>query len=252
LEDNPALGNDPAKQFYITGIPKLDRLCHANRTDGESFLASHALSTYIPTIFIGSHYTPESLLLSMTPEFVERICARFAENNNVIVMGHGRLWRQDGIPVNVELSSRLKLLESTYPNFRFLPSLDDTVGFLQAADVFIGDNSSIFVEYCIVDKPIALFRTPGVDFGSLEVQHLYESASQVFSDLEGVESIIIGALGGLDNKQEKRKEVTDFFVAQQGRSTEYIVNILEKLGRINGPKSSSWDKVIKLSREEMR
>ena len=123
-------------------------------------------------------------------------------------MGHQLLWKShDGSNVTSNLFNNLKDLEIKFDNLVFLPSIESTQNILLSADLFIGDNSSFFIECCVVDTPI-LFYESGVKFYDNEVYSLYKNASVSFSENKELNNLINTSL---ENpyvlKKEDRKSV---------------------------------------------
>jgi CDP-glycerol glycerophosphotransferase (TagB/SpsB family) len=234
-----------SKQFFISGLARIDSLVNSPSNLRNVFLQGLNCDSSKKTIVVSSHWTPKSLFLSLGVNIVKAICG-VGNNYNILVMGHCHLWSDK----KSELYTSIKKLEGHYDNLRFLPYIVDTVGLLRSGDLFIGDNSSIFIEFCLMDKPILFFDNPDFTFSDEKVGALFKNASISFTDESEIVDQIEGVLFNPDTKQQQRKQVADHFLSRRGTATKYIIDIIEQLGRVSGPNSSAWDRVEKISKSE--
>jgi len=241
--NNYALGT-LAKQFFISGFPKLDKLFDDQEKKEKPLIIDSGLDFSIKTIVLASHWNPKSLFNAFDIKIINTLCR--IKKYNVIATGHYKLWYE-----KPELYKEFEELAIKYDNFCFLPNVTDNTPLLNSADLFIGDNSSIFIEFCIMDKPILFFDHPDLEFMDPDVKTLYERASFSFSSLDNLDDLVQTAIHHPEEHKANRKKVVDNFLFRIGNSTKYTIDIIEKLGRISGPNSKEWHKVVELSKEEM-
>lgn len=231
------------KAFFISGFPKLDRYikntCLRNTQDEQI-----ELNPENKTIVIASHWNPRSLLKTFGTDLVKEIIN--AKNRyNIILTGHGNLWQNSST-----LYSELKDLDATQPGFHFLPNVSSNYYLLKNADVFIGDTSSIFIEFCLFDKPIVFFEHKDFIFSNSTVAKLYRSASTRFYKLSELPGIINESLE-FDNLKDQRKQVVQHFLSNLGNAASYTIDIIEKLSGTNMPIFPSYRRIKRLSKKEL-
>ena len=120
-----------------------------------------------------------------------------------------------------------------------------TVSAIKIADFFIGDNSSFFVESCLVDKPIFFYNHQNCEFLNQKVGLLYKKSAVNFSTIKDLINGFDKVIKDGDVLAGNRKKVVDFFLFQPGKVTSYIVKSLKVMGRSSGPKSRSWRRVLR-------
>lgn len=237
--------DDNSKKSFISGFPKIDWLANSSKKIGEDFLIELGLDIKKQTVVLASHWNPKSVFNSLRSDIVENLCSN-TSNLNFIATGHGNLWRDNDF-----LYQEFFKKEEVYKNYRFLPNLLDTVPLLKCADLFIGDNSSIFIEFCLMDKPILFFDHPEFEFKNSTVGSLYKNASTCFSTINNLYEVVNAEIINLDQHKLARKKVVEHFLSRVGQSSKYTIDIIERLGRVSGPKSKNWNRVIDLSNSEM-
>lgn len=220
------LSQPKVKQSIITGFARSDDLALATVKDRNDFLSKYNLNLENKNIVISSHWNEKSLFCTLGGEFVRGLCQKYPLMN-VLVMGHGNLWRDQNSP----LFGHLKAIEKKHSNCCFLPNLADSKGLLKSGDVFIGDNSSIFIEYCMMNKPILFFDNPTFVFDDAEVGALFKSSSVSFSTAEDVIEGVEKVLSLPDDLSKNRNAVVNHFLSNVGSASENILNTLEALGK---------------------
>ena len=213
-----------AKQCIVTGMPKIDRLLNSTKEQGLDFLTSLALNPKSKTIVVSSHWTEKSLFRTLGVSFVGQICALYPEFN-ILVMGHGNLWRNH----KGKLFCEMKKIEQEYDKCRFLPNLESTVGLLRAGDLFVGDNSTFLIEYCMMAKQILFFDNPELTFDDMYVWQLYKSASLPFSTEDELVQVIQTALELPDNLNKNRSALVGHFQENLGHAVEAVIDTVEQL-----------------------
>ena len=238
--------------FLTTGFAKADGIVNLQLSSVErnKIYENFKLRPDFKNVVIFSHWTPKSLLSNFNAEDLEQLCVKFPEYN-FIAMGHQLLWENhDGSDRKNGLFDELKELESKQVNFSFTPKLKETIELLKIADFFIGDNSSFYIEACLVNKPIYFYDHPEFNFSMPEVGSLYKAASVSFSNpLELLNRFSLNE-NEPDLYERNRKEVVDHFLYKPGLATDYMIESLKEMGRVSGPESRSWSKVVEYCRKE--
>jgi len=240
------------KQLLVTGFSRSDLLVNnsLSTVDKKTTLKELKLNPDFQTIVINSHWTENSLLKSLGAEFINYVCEAFPKHN-VIVLGHQLLWKNhDGSERKSVLFDNLKHLEVKADNLTFIPCIDDMRDVLLTADLFIGDNSSFFIECCQVDTPF-LYYESGMKFNSDQVYSIYKHASFSFSHCEELDCLINNALESPNLLRKERALAVEHFLYQPGHVTEYIISSLKEMGRVSGPSSKRWSNVVDHCRREM-
>lgn len=250
---DPGLIRSKTKIFFVTGFPKLDDQSRRTRSKGEAFLEALKLPIDRKTIVLGSHWKSKSLLSSLKANVVEALL-ELGPEFNILIMGHENLWRRSFSEGSAPsgLRQNIEAFAARHKNIRFLPLLEETNGLVQSADRFLVDNSSIFVEFCVADKPILFFDHPEFVFGNQQVGDLFKAATYAFSTASDVTTLAELALSEPNRHVAERKAVVDFFTYNLGGVSSYIANLLAEMGRTSGPKSHRWHIISALSKREMK
>ncbi len=236
------------KLFFATGFPKLDSLYNGKYSRDQT-LGSFNLSPARKTILISSHWTPTSLLATWQEKIVQSL-VNIAADYNIIVTAHPKLWKinsSDGFNGKI-LWKKLKEIEESNANIRVTQS-SNSLSLLNATDLLICDNSSIRVEYGILDRPALLFKHPDFQFFSPVTQNLYEDSSSCFSSLENFQNLVQHTLEHPMEKTSGQLALRDHFLHNPGNAAKCISTIIEKTGRISSPNSPAWKKAVKLSKQ---
>lgn len=239
-------------QIVVSGRPFTDAYFHVDKPEKIKFLEKHGLDPIKKTIVVGSHFREKSLFSTLGLPFIEALCEK-NRDCNVIFMGHGRLWNTVFGSKNNEAAYQTLLgLDESNPSFKFLPKLLDSMELVNSGDLFVIDNSSFFIECCIVDKPVLFFDHPDFVFGEQEVGELYKNASFCFSKISEAAELITTAIEKPGLHTAERKKVRDFFLANQGHATKVIVDLIDEVGRISGPGTSKWRRLEKVCQDSLR
>ena len=241
------------KQVLVTGFAKMDPLVNNNYTakDKFNFLRELKVDHEKKVIVLYSHWTDKSLFNTLGSSLACFLCKHFHEYN-ILVLGHELLWREhDGSDRKNPLFQELQLLGNRYDNCTFLPFITNLYMLQYSTDLVIGDYSSLFVEYCLVDKPI-LFFDSGLFFDNPFVYDLYKDASFTFAQLEELKTLIPRAMGNPSYHREERKRLVEHFLYRPGHAGEYITHSLRKMGRVSGPNSRNWKRVVDYCESECR
>jgi CDP-Glycerol:Poly(glycerophosphate) glycerophosphotransferase len=233
--------------YLVTGSAKSDDLVNLKMSDGEknTLLEKLRINSERKNVVIYSHWTKTSFLNNFQVSNIESLCLKYPDYN-FITLGHQRLWKNyDGVEIKGQLFDGLEELAERVGNFYFIPRPEMVMGTIKIADFFIGDNSSFFVESCLVDKPIFFYNHQRCDFLNPVVGLLYKKSAISFSTINDLIDGFDKVIKDGDILAENRKEVVDFFLFQPGKVTDYIVRSLKVMGRSSGPNSKSWHRVLR-------
>ncbi|NOX32293.1 MAG: hypothetical protein GXP56_00950 [Deltaproteobacteria bacterium] len=250
----PWLEERKNKAFFVTGFPKVDTYFTSIKSGRVNFLQTLGLSPEKKTIVIFSHWTENSLFRNKGFELVKKLISS-DKNYNIIINGHEKLWFDpgsvNGPTASSNLYDSLAVMEKEHSNLCFLPVVKDLKPLLESGDLFIADYSSVFIECCIMDKPILFFHHPDFIFMNEQVGKLYMGAAFNFNQPEGICDLCTKALEYKNLHKEQRHMVVDFFFDNKGTSAQYIADLLVDMGRVYGPKSFGWKRVKQLSRQNL-
>lgn len=231
------------KSFFISGFPKLDGYVN-NALLTKNQDQPIELNPKYKTIVIASHWNPKSLLNTFGADLVKGIV--YSESRyNIIITGHGNLWQNSPTIYN-----ELKKLDESLPYFHFLPNVSSNYFILKNADIFIGDTSSIFIEFCLFDKPIIFFEHKDFVFSNTTVEKLYRAASiklEILADLPGIIELALIS----DNLSDQRKQVVQHFLSKIGNAASYTIDVIEKLSGTMMPVFPSYRRIKRLSKKEL-
>ena len=167
--------------------------------------------------------------------------ARAYPDYNVIQTGHpwvslesSRVDDNSG----AQLLDALANVQEQYPNARFAPT-SDVEPLLAAADLMVGDHSSVMTSYSLLDRPILFYCPSGSEFVNGEFLELYRDASHAF---ENTDELLVSsklALAYPDQKSEGRARMRNTFYANQGHAANAAARTLVDLGRIGSSKRKS-------------
>ena len=242
------------KEILVTGAIKSDTLVssYPHGPSREEIIEKNNLMRFRKIVFIYSHWKPPALLNNLSDKEIERLCLEYP-NYAFLVAGHPLLWLDhDGTDRRNPLFDSLIILSQRVNNLVFLPIGSDHSGMAKAADYFIGDSSSFFVEACIINRPILFFDNPCFRFEDAMVERLFKNASTTFTNIEELISSLATVISNPDHHQIARKKVADYFTYQPGNVVNYIVKSLLTMGRVSGPRSRSWIRIRRYCEQERR
>lgn len=208
----------------VSGFCKADSFALSESLNSEKSALSKPKQNKNINIVLTSHFRKESLLQHFGIEVINTIM-HCRENISLVVLGHAVLWRN-----NEALFQQIKALAEKNNKIVFLPDLGDNTPILESANVFIGDYSSIFFEFCIIDKPILRFEHPQFEFGNIEIGDAYRDASMTFTKLSEIPNLIEQAIQLPSLQSSSRQNVVKKFVPNIGDASKIIADTLEQLG----------------------
>ncbi len=249
-----ALPESCDKNAYLTavcGSTKVDAIRSYSGPGRDEVLQDLGLSPENKTLVVFSHWTPKSLLKTLGRSLLDSV-AGCETDYNVIVTGHRMLWQSDqGEARNPELRGDIEAACEAYPNIRFLPCFESISPLLYCSDVLMVDNSSAFMECCIMDRPILFFDHPKMVFQDLQLQEWYREASDSFSTAEEVPGLLEAVLANPGKKSPERTHVLEQCVGKPGSTAGRILELVETLGRVSGRQSPNWEKAVARGRERL-
>ena len=199
------------------------------------------LSPYYPTWYL-YHLGLSYHLTGQYEKAIETLLA-YRSDVNVVLLGHEKFWRdaRDGSnPRAAGVAQEIQALAEREARLKFFPCAADQAPYLALADVFVCDNSSAFVECLLFDRPILFFDHPEFEFVDENVGEAYRSAGEKFSDCQQLAGGLRGALSGPDTGAQDRERALQYLLSRRGCATDFLVDLIVRLGRVSGPQSLRW------------
>jgi len=234
------------RAFFAVGFPKSDALVRGDY-DRAATLASLGLQQR-PTILITSHWQPAATV-RILGDAPLRLLATAFPGNNVIQTGHPWLWEPNrDIPADWqrELTARLRDVESSHPNARFVQT-SDVEPLLAAADLLVADHSSVMTTFSLTDRPIVFFDNPQMEFCIAEFHDLFRRASHTFSQPEEIAPACRAALAGPQARAAGRRAMRETFYANPGHAAEAAAHVLASIGSVCSVRSPKWARILAMS-----
>jgi CDP-glycerol glycerophosphotransferase (TagB/SpsB family) len=234
------------KAFFPIGFPKDDSVL-GNSYDRDTLLKNLNLRDR-PTILITSHWQDVSILRTFGSN-IFRTLAKAMPDHNIIQTGHPWLW-QPNKKLSAEwcdtLTSECLEIEDSHENALFLPDMS-VEPLLFIADLLVADHSSVMTTYALLDRPIAFFDNPDLDFAIKQVYELYLDASSPFRNLEQLVDVCERAINNPDDKKMGRKTMRESFHSNYGMAGKAAADILRSIGCICSTNSKKWKTVMTMS-----
>ena len=208
------------------------------------------------TILITSHWTPHALCRTFRAGLLQAV-AEVMPDCNVIQTGHNQLWceRQQVAGGNffdgAVLWQELKSIEQRYPHVRVIEA-PNVLPLLNAADLFVGDMSSVLVEFACLDRPMLFFDNGKYVFHDKAVYAQYLAAAAPFRSIEEAVALCRVHLAQPDLHQAGRQQIVQHNLDHLGNAAQTAVDVLLALGRLCSPKSKRWQKAVALSEKMMQ
>ncbi|GAB4178062.1 MAG: hypothetical protein OHK0026_06540 [Rhodocyclaceae bacterium] len=235
------------RAFFPIGFPKSDALVRG-AYDAARTLARLGLPAR-RTILITSHWKTGSTLRVLMEQPLRALAAAMPDAN-VIQTGHPWLWEPNrDIPAEWqrELMERIRCVESAHPNARFVRT-GDVEPLLGAADLLVGDYSSVMTTYSLTDRPIVFFDNPQVEFYLPAFRDLFRNACHVFSQPADLVPACLAALAQPQARAGGRRAMRETFYANPGHAAQEAARVLAAIGSVCSVHSPKWQRVIELSR----
>lgn len=244
----PDLVDSTAFRGVVVGVPKIDGYRSSSEPERSLSLGGLGLDPKRKTLVVTSHWAPKGLFPSLGRQAIDAL-RRHPGGLNLIVLGHEKLWRDADAGLDAgakELSAYLESLADSDPLVVFVPFAPDQVPYLALADVLVCDNSSAFVECLSFDKPTLFFDHPQFRFADPRVGDAFRSAGRVFCSGETLAVGLAAILAGGDQFAGARARSLDFLISRRGQATAFVVDLLERMGRVSGPRSLRWRRACRL------
>jgi CDP-glycerol glycerophosphotransferase (TagB/SpsB family) len=168
---------------------------------------------------------------------------------NIVQTGHPWLWQPThNVPVDWQhgLLAAIKEVEARYPNVRFVQT-SDVEALLAAADLLVGDYSSVMTSYSLLDRPIVYFDNPDFEFTFAELKDIFVGASHSFAAIDELVPACRAALSDPTAKAEGRARMRTVFCAHEGHSAAYMAGLIHSIGRVSTTRESGWERVRDLA-----
>jgi len=218
--------------FTSVGCPALDALARGE-LPRDAELARLGLPIDRPSVLALSTWSKESLFGSSGADAVRALAERLP-HVSVIATGHSLLWaREPG------LEEALVALARRHENLRFVRTTN-AIPLLAAADVLVGDHSSILPMFSVLGRPIVRFASERHWFHDDEVRAVYEAASLPFRRPEEAPERVEEALRRADELRPLVEGMRDYFFDHIGRSAERARDALLALGAASSTASPRW------------
>ena len=231
------------RAFFPVGFPKNDAL-YRREHDRKALLESLRLPDRT-TLLITSHWQKSSILRRLGAEPFRRLTQAFPDYN-VIQTGHPWLWQPNhNVPAQWQhaLLEELREVEMHHGHARFIQS-SDVESLLAAADLLVGDYSSVMTTYSLLDRPIVYFDEPNFEFAIPELKNVFVNAAHTFNQIDELILACRTALSNPEDKAPGRAVMRATFNANEGRAGEYMANLIRHIGRTCTPLGMRWERVL--------
>lgn len=234
------------RAFFPVGFPKNDAL-YRGEQDRKALFKRLGLPDRT-TLLITSHWQKSSTLRRLGAEPFRQLAQSFPDCN-VIQTGHPWLWQPNhDVPAGWQhaLLEDMQHVEKHHSHTRFIQT-SDVESLLAAADLLVGDYSSVMTTYSLLDRPIVYFAEPDFEFAIPALRDVFVNAAHTFSRVDELVPACRAALGNPADKAPGRAVMRATFNANEGRAGEYMGGIIQKIGRVCRTGSAGWQRVIALA-----
>jgi len=235
--------------FFPVGFPKSDAL-YQKRFDRGDVLSKLNLPNRT-TILITSHWQKQGILRYLSDGPLRKLALAFPDYN-IIQTGHPWLWQNNhNIPEEwrKDLLNQFEELGRRYGNVRFVQT-SNVETLLCAADLLVGDSSSVMTTYSLMDRPIVFFDNPSYQFATPELKQIFMNASHPFSRMGDLVCAAREALSNPEIKAEGRAQMRSAFYAHEGRSAAYMAGLIRSIGHVSSVYSPAWNEVVELANNQ--
>jgi len=122
---------------------------------------------------------------------------------------------------------------------------------LAAADLLVGDYSSVMTSYSLLDRPIVFFDKPDFEFTFADLKDVFTGASHPFAHIDELVSACRAALSDPKVKAEGRARMRSVFCAHEGKSAAYMADLIHAIGRVSSTRESGWESVRTLAKHSV-
>jgi hypothetical protein len=221
------LGEAVRPWLIVTGQPKIDALVHGSY-DRAAYLSGLGLDPARKTVLVASHWRPESLFRSGDLRPLRD--ALLVGDVNVIVTAHHLLFATERVDWSggIDWLSRLQRLFNG-PRMRVLARVQDNRPMLAAADVLIGDHSSLHLEYATLQRPMIIYWARSYGSPDPVMDALLRATADVVDTTAPIPALLDQALANpvIDAAPRRRmlKRALDYVGESAKRVAEVIENI---------------------------
>jgi hypothetical protein len=212
----------------LVGYPKVDALaadCAGPRVPASSL----GLDASRPTAIFAPTFSPASALNQAGEAIVETL---LTSGCNVIVKLHDRSLDPDP-RYSGGVDWRQRLARYAGPQF-LLAGSGDSTPFVLASDLMVTDHSSIGFEFCVLDRPLIVYDTPGlVEAARINRSKvaLLRSAAAVTGSPSGLrEAVRLALASPSERSAERRKAAAEVFYrpgGATGRALRVVYDLLQ-------------------------
>ena len=190
-------------------------------------------------MLVSSHWTPDGILRTFGGGILDAL-APLAGACEIVQISHANLWEDpqfDSYDPKTRWSSQKGFssawirdaLDARHKVGKAKVLYDvESPDPLMAADLLIGDHSSIVIEFSMFDRPILFYDVPK-RFFDRRTYDLYIEASWSFRRADGVGRLVRHALSNPSDKKAGRQRLSAHFNYNIGGATEAVVNAIAGL-----------------------
>ncbi len=234
--------NGRQEQLVHLGFPRCDYFFHTPRTKDIADIVSGKYIIWLPT-FRGhknklrndapnSPYNHIGIPLFYSVEKLSSFNA-FLKDNDIHILYKPHPVQDLGVLKGEKMSN----FRITYDPDIFSRNLQ-LYEVIAQSEALITDYSSVFWDYLILDRPIAItvddiaLWKEGRGF-LYDIESIHKETAEILPDEKSMREFILNVINGSDIKREGRRKWRDkAIIHQDGKSTERVVNfILEKMSR---------------------
>ncbi len=221
------LGSSLGDRLIVTGQPKLDALARGGY-DRAAYLGGLGLDPARKTVLLSSHWREEALFRSRDLEPLRDHLA--ALDVNVVVTAHHNLFsvERHQLSGGIDWLARLKRI-FTGARMRVLSRLPDNQPLLAAADVLIGDHSSLHLEYATLYRPMIIYKRPDFAFSDPVMFELLQATATVVDSVEAMLRPVDEALNSGSVDPVARRRLLEYGLAWLGTSGRRTADVIEAL-----------------------
>jgi CDP-glycerol glycerophosphotransferase (TagB/SpsB family) len=210
--------NPQDSHVFVTGWPKLDLLYEKNKHKNqirESIIKELKLKNTEPIVV----YLP-----TFTHRSKERI------RGSVLSLKETDLKEINNFIIGIHMFDKTKHdVKNVISKFKYVWDKANKYDLMVAADLIVGDISSVLVESLILNKPIIHFVNNKISLGLYETDKYGEcTLGDVCTDPKQLKSVIIKNLQQ-DSNKEKREEWKQKLIYNEGQATNAVVDNIIKI-----------------------
>jgi hypothetical protein len=190
-------------------------------------------------VLVSSHWTPGGILRTFGGGILDALVP-LAGECEIVQISHPNLWNDPQFDIYDPKTQRPS--QKGFSSAWIRDALDhrhqtgkvkvfynlESPDLLMAADLLIGDYSSIVIEFSMFDRPILFYDVPE-RFFNRRTYDLYAAACIPFRRADYVERLVRHALNNPSKKSAGRQRLSAHFNYNIGGATEAVVNAIAGL-----------------------